>query len=451
MGLFMSEFISRFTDIELSKLVLMALIGGISSLLSNRGLAVFNDGLRPLISEYIEGKMNRKILAVNTFALSFGLIIGFGIPFSLLSSIILVHSLLLGTDVIGIWCANSRRGSICASLIGSLYGIALLVGLKSIVNLFAILPINFMEQLSKVGAPIIVCFSLFPSLVTAYQYSYGKGLLVLIITLISYLITENFGILSFDRYSQMSVKLDPNGMALLFAMIGMFYFAMCEKRPQHSETAAILRDKSVGLFSERIKRIQKNRGLFILNGGLTSVAATTSMCLLAESPMSLQLLANGETTGAILVALARAISFIPLIGTTAIATGIYSPDGMKFTFVVGLFTQNPIIAFIMGGIVIAIEIILLSKLAVWLDNYPGVKACGEYIRIAIMHMLEFTLLVGGMMASNAILPSLGFMIVAGIYLLNRSAKFPLNNMAIGPIATIIVGIFANIICILGLK
>lgn len=441
----MPEFINRLLDIEPAKLILMAFIGGISSMMSNQGIAVFNDGLRPLIPEYIEGRMSRKALAASSFALSFGLVIGFGLPFSLTAPIILVHSLLLGTDVIGIWCPDNRRGFICSFLIGALYGVALLIGLRSIVDLFAMLPVNFMDQLSKVGDPIIVCFSLFPALVVAYQYGYCKGIFVLIITLIGYLATQSMGNISLGGYLQTPVKLDPNGSALLFAMISMFYFAIREKVPLESGMEKELKEASVGLFSERIKRIQKNIWLLIVSGGLTAAAATTSMSLLAESPVSLQLLANGEVNSAMLVALARAISFIPLIGTTAIATGVYSPDGMKFVFVIGLLTHNPIIAFIAGGIIISLEILLLANIAIWLDKYPGVKMCGEYIRIAITRMLEMTLLVGGMMASNAILPGMGFMIVAGIYLLNRTAKRPLVEMAIGPVATIIVGIIANII------
>ncbi|MDE9558170.1 YhfT family protein, partial [Xenorhabdus bovienii] len=88
-------------------------------------------------------------------------------------------------------------------------------------------------------------------------------------------------------------------------------------------------------------------------------------------PVSLQLMAQGEQTNALLVALARAIGFIPLVGTTAIATGVYSPNGMKFVFVAGLATNNPWIAFVAGGITMFIEIQLLAKIAIWLDKYPG--------------------------------------------------------------------------------
>ncbi|MDC9598396.1 YhfT family protein [Xenorhabdus anantnagensis] len=444
------EFLMRLMEVDPLKAGLLATIGAIAAMMANRGIAVFHDGLRPLLPEYLEGRMSRKALAATSFALSIGLVVGFGIPFSLTAPIVLVHSLLLGTDMIGIWCANSRRGFIASGIIGALYAIALLAGLRSVVELFAMLPVNFTDDLKKVGDPIVACFALFPAMVVGYQYGYRKGLLVMLTALVGYLATKAIGPLSFGGMIEKPVSLDPNGAALLLSMIAMFYFAMRERPTQSAEQKGA-NEVLVGLFSTRIERIQKNKWLLILCGGLTASAATMSFSLLAEGPVSLQLMAQGEQTNALLVALARAISFIPLVGTTAIATGVYSPNGMKFVFVAGLATNNPWIAFIAGGITMFVEIQLLAKIAIWLDKYPGVKACSGHIRTAITKMLEVALLVGAMIASNAILPGMGFMIVAGIYLLNRTSKRPLVEMAIGPIATIAVGILANLLFLLGIK
>ncbi|CDH06995.1 putative transport protein [Xenorhabdus bovienii str. oregonense] len=444
------SFLMSLMEVDPFKAGLLAAIGAIAAMMANRGIAVFHDGLRPLLPEYLEGRMSRKALAATSFALSIGLVVGFGIPFSLTAPIVLVHSLLLGTDMIGIWCANSRRGFIASGIIGALYAIALLAGLRSVVELFAMLPVNFTDDLKKVGDPIVACFALFPAIVVGYQYGYRKGLWVMLTALIGYLATKAIGPLSFGGMIEKPVSLDPNGAALLLSMIAMFYFAMRERPAQSAEQKGA-NEVLVGLFSTRIERIQKNKWLLILCGGLTASAATMSFSLLAEGPVSLQLMAQSEQTNALLVALARAISFIPLVGTTAIATGVYSPNGMKFVFVVGLATNNPWIAFIAGGITMFIEIQLLAKIAIWLDKYPGVKACSGHIRTAITKMLEVALLVGGMIASNAILPGIGFMIVAGIYLLNRTSRRPLVEMAIGPIATIAVGILANVLYLLGIK
>ncbi|TNH05774.1 hypothetical protein FHQ27_08490 [Testudinibacter sp. TR-2022] len=438
-------------EIPLQHLTLMAVIGAISAMMANRSIAVFHDGLRPLVPEYVEGRMSRKALAATSFALSFGLVIGFGIPFSLTAPIILVHSLLLGTDVIGTWTPDNRKGFILSGVLGAIYALGLMVGLKSVVELFAMMPVNFISSLSKVGDPIVACFAIFPALVVSYQYGYKKGIWVLIATIIGYALTKSFGEIQFSDEALKPVKIDPNGVALLFSMIAMFYFAMREKAKPLADGEKGSNAILLGLFSERVKRIQKNWLLLSLSGGLTAVAATMSFSLLAEGPVSLQLMAQDQQTSATLVSLARAIGFIPLVGTTAIATGVYSPDGMKFVFVAGLALDNPILAFIAGVVIMLAEVRFLAQLALWLDKYPGVKACGDHIRTAITKMLEVSLLVGGMIASNAILPGMGFMIVAGIYLLNRTSKRPLVEMAIGPIATIIVGIAANILSLVGLS
>ncbi|HDC4802787.1 TPA: YhfT family protein [Escherichia coli] len=447
-------FLMHLLTIDPIKAGLIALIGGLSAMMANRGIAVFHDGLRPLIPEYLEGRMDHKTLSATSFALSFGLVIGFGLPFSLTAPIILVHSLLLGTDVVGTWCNNNRRGFVLSGIIGAVYGVALMVGLRSVVDLFKMMPVNFMSKLSQVGDPIVVCFALFPALVVGYQYGYKKGMWALVITLVGYLVAQSFGSITFGGRIEKPIEFEPNGVALLFAMIVMFYFTM-QEQPTVSENVDGVKTPGankmlVGLFSSRIERIQNNKWLLVLSGGLCAVAASMSFSLLAEGPVSLQLMAQGEQTSALLVSLARAISFIPLVGMTAITTGVYSPEGMKFVFVAGLATNNPLIAFIAGSVIMFLEIKLLVRTAIWLDKYPGVKACGDHIRTAITKMLEVSLLVGGMIASNAILPGMGFMVVAGIYLLNRTSRKPLVDMSIGPVATIAVGILANIFYFIGI-
>lgn len=51
--------------------LLMALIGGLAAILTNKGIAVFHDGLRPILPEYIEGRMSKRDLAATSFATDF--------------------------------------------------------------------------------------------------------------------------------------------------------------------------------------------------------------------------------------------------------------------------------------------------------------------------------------------------------------------------------------------
>src|SRR5690625_7394717 len=124
------------------ELIFVMLIGAVAAVLANRNIAVFNDGLRPIVSEHIEGNLNRRELGLTAFAMSFGLVIGFGIPFTLSASIILVHSILLGTDIIGLVTPKNRWGTPVAAVVGAVYGWALLRRLGGICKLFDSVPVK---------------------------------------------------------------------------------------------------------------------------------------------------------------------------------------------------------------------------------------------------------------------------------------------------------------------
>lgn len=422
------------------KYVIVALIGALASILANKGVAVFNDGLRPIMPEYLEGRMDKKALAATSFALGFGLVIGFGIPVSIAASIILIHSILLGTDIIGTWSPEGKKGMIIAGTIGALYGVGLVVGLKFVVDLFKMLPVNFLPQLGQVGTPIVAAFATFPALVVAYQYGVKNGLITLTISFFVRQIVQYYGKF---KVGTATVALNPEGMALLAGMIIMIVYAVREKPDPNAPTVDL-----VSLFSDRVKKIKKNIPYLAVMGGL--IAAGTSMSLIAGDPISLNLLAKGKNVEAALTALARGIGFVPLVATTAIATGVYGPAGMTFVFVVGLLIKNPFLAFIVGAVVITLEVMLLDVIAKFLDKFPGMRKCGDNIRTAMSKILEVALLIGGMMAANAMAPGLGLFIVIGLYTLNKVSKKPIVDMAVGPIGAIFVGILINILYVLGL-
>lgn len=422
------------------KFIIVALIGALASILANKGVAVFNDGLRPIVPEYLEGRMDKKALAATSFALSFGLVIGYGIPVSIAASIILIHSILLGTDIIGTWSPKGMKGVVISGVVGAVYGIGIVAGLQFIVDAFKLLPINFLSQLGQVGTPIVAAFAAFPALVVAYQYGLLKGGITFVI---SFLVRQYVQYYGNFKLGSGKVALSPEGMALLAGMIIMLVFAMREKADPDSVSVDL-----TALFSERVKKIKKNLPYVALIGAL--VAAATSYGIMAGDPISLNLLSKGKNLEAAMTALARGIGFIPLVATTAIATGVYSPVGMTFVFVVGLLVKNPILAFVLGAVVVSAEVMLLDVLAKLLDKFPGVRKCGDNIRTAMSKLLEVALLVGGMMAAQAIAPGLGLFIVAGLYVLNQTAKKPLVSMAVGPVGAIFVGILVNVLSVLGL-
>ena len=238
-----------------------------------------------------------------------------------------------------------------------------------------------------------------------------------------------------------SITINPEGTALIVGMVILLVYAMREK----SEEEAI---DLVSVFGERVKRIKKNMPILMVAGAL--VAAATASGMMAGDPISLNLLKEGKNIDAGFAALARGIGFIPLIASTAIATGVYGPVGMTFVFAIGLFTKNPLIAAVLGALVIGVEVLLLDQIARFLDKFPGIRKSGDNIRTAMSKLLEIALLVGGMNAANAMAPGIGYFVVIGLYILNEIAGKPVVRMAVGPIAAIVVGILINILALLGM-
>ncbi|WP_077328549.1 YhfT family protein [Virgibacillus siamensis] len=423
--------------------VFVVLIGAVAAVLANHNIAVFNDGLRPIVGEHIEGRLKRRELGLMAFAMSFGLVIGFGIPFTITASIILIHSILLGTDIIGLIVPKNKWGTPAAAVVGGLYGWGLLAGLEGFVTLFEYLPVNFLEPMGQVGTPVVVMFMAFPALAVAMQFSIKKGVITFIVAAIvrqlAVFVNEN----EFISIGGNVVNLNQEGMALIAGMIFLFAYAMNEKSDEENASVDL-----ASIFSEKVKAIRKNVPFFMLIGAL--IAGATNLLIMAGDPISLSLLAEGKQADAGIAAAARAIGFIPLVASTAIATGVYSPVGFTLIFVVGLFSPNVWIAVIVGAVVIFLEVMLLGSIAKFLDKYPGVRNSGENIRNAMTRLIEVALLIGGANASNAIAPGFGFFFIAGFYLLNEVAGRPIVRMAVGPVGAIAVGIIANILVAMGI-
>ena len=428
------------------KYLVLAAIGALASILANKSIAVFNDGFRPIVPQYLDGGMSRKDLAAMSFAISFGLVIGFGIPTSIAASIILIHSVLLTTDIIGTWCPDTKTGTILAGVIGALYGVGILAGLELIVNLFALLPFNFLSNLGSVSTYVVAAFACFPAVAVGYQHGFKNGAISGIITLIVYVLTVKFGQLSMGSST---VTLNAFGVAMLAGMICMLVFASKVKGDGNSNSTL------VSTFSTKVSRIRSNWWLFAIMGAL--IAAATSIGIVAGDPASLALVADSQWSNATVVALARAIGFVPLVFTTGIVTGVYAPAGCTFVFVIGLaFHGNPLLAAVLGAVVMVCELALINVFAKGMDKFPGMKDMGEHIRTSMNKVLEVALLVGGVVAAEAMAAQFngivgsGALFVVACILLNRISKKPIVEMAVGPVACIVYGVLLNVLLVCNL-
>ena len=431
---------------DILKYIVVIAIGALASMLANRGIAVFNDGFRAIVPQYYDGQISRKELGAMSFAISFGLVIGFGLPTSIAATIILIHCLLLTTDIIGTWCPDSKLGLIASGVIGGVYGLLLLVGLEFIVKLFGLLPYNFLNDLGSVSVYMTIAFAIFPAVAVAYQHGFGKGAITAVITVIAWFLFKKFGTFNIDATHKFTLNAD--GMAMLVGVIMMLVFA-AQIKGEGASNATLTK-----VFSAKLERIRKNWFLLAIMGGL--IAAGTSLAIVAGDPASLAALGNGQNVEGGMSALARAIGFVPLVFTTSIVTGVYAPAGCTFVFVVGMFLfGNPLVALLVGAAVMIVELLLINVFANVMDKMPGVKDMGEHIRTSMNKVIEITLMVGAVggaekTAAAVGLSGFGAMFVIACVLLNRRSKKPIVEMAIGPVACILFGLLVNVLLVIGL-
>lgn len=432
-------------QVNLFTVIIIALLGAVASYLSNQNVAVFNDGTRPMYGPYIDGKIDRKTLFATSFALSFGLVIGFGLPTSIAGGIIIIHTVLLATDIIGVSFPDDKKGMLMAVGSGALFGVVLMFGMQTIINIFAALPINFLGNLSTVGSLVITLFCIFPALAIAYQAGFKTGMIVFVLTV---LVKQVFALYGVFTIGNIKIALNSDGMALLFGIVAMVVVAARSSKKGDGSTAEAFK-----VFEKNIDRIKKNMFVLALSGGIVAVA--TTLLIIAEGPASLALMAEGNFNEAAIVALGRCLGFIPLVMTTSIISGVYSPCGTKAIHIPALLLVNMGIigivgSFTIGCLIMVIEVLLLGFIAKGMDKYPGMKELGDNTRTAMSKILDVALLVGGMLAANAIAPTIGYIWVVGLHFLNQTAKKPVPAMAIGPIGAISIGLIVNILHLIGL-
>lgn len=428
----------------LLNVLVMAALCAVTTIMSNKNIAVFNDALRPITLEYKEKRVNRSALGTTALAFGIGYIVGF-IPQSIASSVIIIHVVLLGTDILGCYLPDKGKKSVViAGIAGAMYGVVMGIGLDSIQAIFNLLPYNFLGDLGQVSSIVLIAFAIFPALVVALQYGWKKGLIAASFVVLTQILVTQFGTISLSGGN--AIVINANAMALMVGMIFMIYFAMTDSREKNNTQAQL-----ASLFAARVQEIKKHWYLFALSGALLALAA--SLVLVTESALSAPLYQEGQFSSAALTELSRVIGFIPLVVTTGIATGTYSPAGIKMVFVIGSIGAsmgNPILAFVIGGVWMVIEVMLLTKFSVFLDKFPGMRDAGDQIRTAITKVLEIALFVGGVIAASAIAPSWGALFVVGLYVLNSTFKKKIVDLAIGPIGALLVGIISNILVLLGL-
>lgn len=431
-------------------ILLVGITCALTALLSNMGVAVFNDGVRPFVPEYLEGRMPRSEYAVAVFGMCIGFIASVGIANALATNLLNPWLLFLATDIIGAFCPKKWL----AAAVGALWGILCLVGIGGINAALTFLPIDLAGALGQLGTYIVTGFALFPVVAIVMQFGWKYGIATAIIGIIFRVIGPMW------KFGPTSASISADAWQLLVGVVMLVIFAVHTDRKNKDKNAEA---EQGNIFSERVERIRKNVPWLMAAGACIAVmcnmhvfaGSTVSMFNLSDAYYGAGADAQSLIQGAAVNELFRGISFIPLIAVTAITTGVYGVAGFTFIYVAGYLSPNPIVAALLGAAIIFVEVMFLGAIGKGLGHFPSLRDAADNIRSAIGTTVEFALLFGSLnavivMGTSITNPALAFAIAAAIFFINEATGRKIMRMAIGPVFAIGVGVILNILYVLGL-
>lgn len=419
---------------EYVHIIVVALLTGMTALLAHKSVAVFHDGIRPILPQLVEGNMSRREAGSIAFGLSVGFIASVGISFTLSTGLLNSWLLFLSTDIIGVLAINIYL----AFGLGAIWGVLVFTSLPAVNSVLTSLPVNFIGSLGELSSPVISAFALFPLVAIFYQFGWKSGVVAALLVLLTRLLIVRF------------TPLSPESIEIFVGMILLIGIAIYKD----IKAKAHLGSGGESMFEERTSRIIKNLPLIAIVGAL--ISAVASMKLFGGSEVSIYTLAKAYAPGvspaestslihqAALAEFMRGLGFVPMIATTALATGVYAVAGFTFVFVVGYLVPNPWLAALLGAIVISLEVLLLRSIGKWMGRFPSVRNASDNIRNAMNLLMEYALLIGAIFASIKMAGYTGFTMTTAIYFLNEALGRPVLKIAAPVVAVIITGIVLNL-------
>lgn len=422
-------------DFSLAQQLTVIALCALTAFIAHMALAVFNDGVRPFLLDFIQGRTTRSATTAVSFGLSAGFIFGLGAPMALSTGVLNPWLLFLPTDILGMLSPKKWL----APILGGAWGAVVVFGLNGANNIAHDLPVDFLTAMQQMSTPILFLFTLFPVLAITKQFGRKWGGIAGVLEL---------------ALVVMTMKLWPNMFAGALAMaVGVLMLiglaVSKDLRQRRADRAAGVVEEVSGddpmasLFSASATRLRKYLPLFMLLGA--GVCVLAQMHVFGGGEATSFLIAKGQYAEAAQVDFYRVFGFIPLIATTALASGAYGIAGFTLVYPIGYLMPNPFLAAVVGALVFAVEVLALSWIGKVLGRLPSVRDSSEHLRSAIGDTLQLAILFGSLMAANAMGGGLGILVVGGLYLLNEAMGRPVVRMAAAPAAVIVGGVVLNVL------
>ncbi|MFD3911166.1 YhfT family protein [Streptomyces sp. NPDC058603] len=432
-------------DFSLTQKLFVIALCALTAFIAHMALAVFNDGVRPFMLDFIQGRSKRTATTAVSFGLSAGFIFGLGAPMALSSGVLNPWLLFLPTDILGILAPRKWL----APLLGGAWGAVVVFGLNGANDVAHDLPVDFLTAMQQMSTPILFLFTLFPVLAITKQFGRLRGGLAAVLELALVIMT---------------MKLWPNvfagSLAMAAGVLLLIGFAVRKDLLQRTadreaakaageETSGTGRqavdgdDPMASLFSASAQRLRRYLPLFMVLGA--GVCVLAQMHIFGGGEATSFLIAKGQYSEAAQVDFYRVFGFVPLIATTALASGAYGIAGFTLVYPIGYLLPNPILAAVVGAVVFALEVLALSSIGKVLGRLPSVRDSSEHLRSAITDTLQLAILFGSLLAANVMGGGLAILIVGGLYLLNEAMGRPVVRMAAAPAAVIVGGVLLNLL------
>ncbi|MFH9122844.1 YhfT family protein [Streptomyces globisporus] len=422
-------------DFTLAQQLTVIALCALTAFIAHMALAVFNDGVRPFLLDFIQGRTTRSATTAVSFGLSAGFIFGLGAPMALSTGVLNPWLLFLPTDILGLLSPKKWL----APILGGAWGAVVVFGLNGANNIAHDLPVDFLTAMQQMSTPILFLFTLFPVLAITKQFGRLRGAVAGVVEVALVVLT---------------MKLWPNMFAGALAMavgvlmlIGLAVAKDLQQR-QADRAARVVKevpadDPMASLFSASAARLRRYLPLFMVLGA--GVCVLAQMHVFGGGEATSFLIAKGQYAEAAQVDFYRVFGFIPLIATTALASGAYGIAGFTLVYPIGYLMPNPFLAAVVGALVFAVEVLALSWIGKVLGKLPSVRDSSEHLRSAIGDTLQLAILFGSLMAANAMGGGLGILIVGGLYLFNEAMGRPVVKMAAAPAAVIVGGVLLNLL------
>ncbi|TJZ46216.1 permease [Streptomyces piniterrae] len=409
----------------------------LTAFVSHRALAVFNDGVRPFLLDFVQGRTRRGATGAVSFGLSAGFVFGLGAPMALSSGVLNPWLVFLPTDVLGILAPRKWL----APVLGGAWGAVVVFGLKGANDAAHRLPVDFLTAMQQMSTPILFLFTLFPVLAVCKQFGRARGAVAGAVELVLVVLTM-----------KLWPKVFAGSLAMAAGVLMLIGFAVARDLRERRDGATTdqdagnetgVDDPMASLFSASAARLRQHLPLFMALGA--------GVCLLSQTHIfgggeaTSFLIAQGQYAEAAQVDFYRAFGFLPLIATTALASGAYGIAGFTVVYPLGYLLPNPWLAVVCGALVFTVEVLALSGIGRVLGRLPSVRDSSERLRSAIGDTLQLAVLFGSLLAAQTMGGGLGLLIVGGLYLLNEAMGRVVVRMAAGPAAVLAGGVLLNVL------